>query len=38
MASIVERIPNMIVVPAHDQRGFADMGKLPNVTTKGLIL
>ena len=38
MASIVERIPNMIVVPAHDQRAFADMAELPNVTTKGLIL
>ena len=38
MASIVRRIPNMIVVPAHDQRAFADMAELPNVTTKGLIL
>jgi N-acyl homoserine lactone hydrolase len=38
MASIVKRIPNMIVVPAHDQRAFADMAELPNVTTKGLIL
>jgi hypothetical protein len=36
--SIVKRIPNMIVVPAHDQRAFADMAELPNVTTKGLIL
>ena len=34
MASIVKRIPNMIVVPAHDQRAFADMAELPNVTTK----
>jgi hypothetical protein len=25
-------------VPAHDQRAFADMAELPNVTTKGLIL
>jgi hypothetical protein len=24
--------------PAHDQRAFADMAELPNVTTKGLIL
>jgi glyoxylase-like metal-dependent hydrolase (beta-lactamase superfamily II) len=38
MASIVERIPEMIIVPAHDQRAFAEMGTLPNVTTKGLIL
>lgn len=38
MASILGRIPDMIIVPAHDQRGFADMGRLPNVTTKGLIL
>jgi N-acyl homoserine lactone hydrolase len=38
MASVVKRIPNMIVVPAHDQRAFADMAELPNVTTKGLIL
>ena len=36
--TIVKRIPNMIVVPAHDQRAFADMAELPNVTTKGLIL
>jgi hypothetical protein len=25
-------------VPAHDQRAFAEMNQLPNVTTKGLIL
>ena len=36
--TIMKRIPNMIVVPAHDQRAFADMPELPNVTTKGLIL
>ncbi|MFF4724127.1 MBL fold metallo-hydrolase [Streptomyces mirabilis] len=38
MASILQRIPDMIVVPAHDQRAFAEMTTLPNVITKGLIL
>ena len=28
----------MIVVPAHDQRAFAEMSTLPNVTTNSLIL
>ncbi len=38
MASIVERIPDLTIVPAHDQRAFAEMNALPNVTTNGLIL
>lgn len=38
MVSIMQRIPGLIVVPAHDQRAFAEMNQLPNVTTKGLIL
>jgi glyoxylase-like metal-dependent hydrolase (beta-lactamase superfamily II) len=38
MVSIMQSIPDMIVVPAHDQRAFAEMGQLPNATTKGLIL
>jgi len=27
----------MIVVPSHDQRAYAEMARLPNVTTKGLL-
>ncbi|MFE3002005.1 hypothetical protein ACFXG4_44415 [Nocardia sp. NPDC059246] len=38
MVSIMQRIPDLIVVPAHDQRAFAEMSQLPNVTTKGLTL
>ncbi len=38
MVSIMQRIPDLIVVPAHDQRAFAEMGRLPNVTTEGPIL
>ncbi|MGW7256430.1 MBL fold metallo-hydrolase [Streptomyces sp. NPDC054834] len=38
MASIMQRIPDLIVVPAHDQRAFAEMSQLPNVTTRGPIL
>jgi hypothetical protein len=38
MASIMQRIPDLIVVPAHDQRAFAEMNQLPNVTTRGPIL
>ena len=29
-------IPEMIVVPSHDQRAYADMARLPDVTAKGL--
>ena len=29
---------SVLTTTAHDQRGFADMGRLPNVTTRGLIL
>lgn len=38
MVSIMQRIPDLIVVPAHDQRAFAEMSQLPNVTTQGLTL
>jgi N-acyl homoserine lactone hydrolase len=38
MFSILERFPDLIVVPAHDQRAFAELNTLPNVTTRGLIL
>lgn len=38
MVSIMRRIPDLIVVPAHDQRAFAEMNQLPNVTAKGPIL
>jgi N-acyl homoserine lactone hydrolase len=38
MVSVMQRIPQMIVVPAHDQRAYAEMGRLPNVTTRGLLL
>jgi glyoxylase-like metal-dependent hydrolase (beta-lactamase superfamily II) len=38
MVSIMRRIPDLIVVPSHDQHAFAEMGRLRNVTTKGLIL
>ena len=32
MVSVMERFPEMIVVPAHDQRAYAQMARLPNVT------
>ena len=35
---VMQRIPGMIVVPSHDQRAYAEMARLPNVTTKGLLL
>jgi hypothetical protein len=35
MVAVMQRIPEMIVVPSHDQRAFAEMGRLPNVTVKG---
>jgi N-acyl homoserine lactone hydrolase len=38
MVSVMRSIPEMIVVPSHDQRAYAEMGRLPNVTTKGLFL
>ena len=38
MVSVMQRIPGMIVVPAHDQRAYAELAKLPNVTTKSLLL
>ena len=38
MVSVMQRIPEMIVVPSHDQRGYAEMARLPNVTTKGPLL
>lgn len=38
MAAVIQRIPELIVVPAHDQRAFAEMSQLPNVTTRGLTL
>jgi len=28
----------MIVVPPHDQRAYAEMARLPNVTTDGALL
>ena len=34
MVSVMQRIPGMIVVPAHDQRAYAELDRLPNVTTK----
>jgi N-acyl homoserine lactone hydrolase len=38
MVSVMQRIPEMIVVPSHDQRAYAEMARLPNVTAKGLLL
>src|SRR5262249_42459760 len=48
MVSLMERIPHMlrvrertpesITVPAHDQRPHADMARLPNVTTRSVLL
>jgi hypothetical protein len=38
MVSVTQRIPEMIVVPSHDRRAYAEMARLPNVTTKGLLL
>jgi glyoxylase-like metal-dependent hydrolase (beta-lactamase superfamily II) len=38
MVSVMQRLPEMIVVPSHDQRAFAEMARLPNVTAKGLLL
>ncbi len=38
MVSVMQRIPQMIVVPSHDQRGYAEMARLPDMTTKGLLL
>jgi hypothetical protein len=29
MVSVMQRIPGMIVVPSHDQRAYAEMGRLP---------
>ena len=34
----MRRIPEMIVVPSHDQRAYAEMAQLPNVTTNSLLL
>jgi N-acyl homoserine lactone hydrolase len=38
MVSVMQRIPEMIIVPSHDQRAYAEMASLPSVTTKGLPL
>ena len=38
MVSVIQRIPSMIVVPAHDQRAYAEMAQLPKATTKSLLL
>jgi len=38
MISVMQRIPSMIVVPAHDQRAYAEMARLPNVTGKSVLL
>ncbi len=38
MVSVMQTIPEMIVVPSHDQRAYAEMAQLPNVTTKSLLL
>jgi N-acyl homoserine lactone hydrolase len=38
MVSVMRSIPEMIVVPSHDQRAYADMARLPNVTIRGLLL
>ena len=37
MVSVMQRIPDRIVVPSHNQRAYAEMARLPNVTTKGLL-
>ena len=34
MVSVTKRIPDMIVVPAHDQRAYARLDQLPNVTSR----
>ena len=33
MVSVMQRIPEMTVVPAHDQRAYARLARLPDVTT-----
>jgi N-acyl homoserine lactone hydrolase len=38
MVSVMQRIPEMVIVPSRDQRAYAEMARLPNVTTKGLLL
>lgn len=38
MVPVMHSIPGMIVVPAHDQRAYAEMARLPNVTTNGPLL
>ena len=38
MVSVLQRIPEMTIVPSHDQRAYAEMAGLPNVTTKGPLL
>ena len=38
MVSVMQRIPEMIIVPSHDQRAFAEMSRLPNVTTRSVLL
>jgi hypothetical protein len=38
VVSVMQRIPEMIVVPAHDQRAYAEMGRLPDITTDGVVL
>jgi N-acyl homoserine lactone hydrolase len=38
MVSVMQRIPEMIVVLSHDQRAYAEMARFPNVTTRGLLL
>jgi hypothetical protein len=35
---VMQRIPEVIVVPSHDQRAYAEMARLLNMTTKGLLL
>ena len=30
VVSVMQRIPDMIVVPSHDQRAYAEMAQLPN--------
>ena len=38
MVSVMQRIPEMVIVPSHDLRAYAEMARLPNATTKGLLL
>ncbi|MFD4543010.1 MBL fold metallo-hydrolase [Streptomyces bauhiniae] len=38
MAQVVAAIPELVVVPAHDQNAFADLGRLPHVKTDGITL